>query len=308
MTIKTQKVKASEVSHKPEQQNILRPQYTLSAGDYDIPLGKETKVMGIINATPDSFSDDGCYQSKKNSISFAKKIALKHIRGGADILDIGGESTRPGAKRISISDEIQRVIPVIKMLKKNFDIPISVDTYKPAVAKQALDAGATIINNIMGVKPDVKLLKMVRDYGAAIILMHIQGSPSTMQKNIHYVDLIPEIIFSLRNSIEFCLESGIHSDKIIVDPGIGFGKTVEHNLEIINHLHDFNILNQPLLIGTSRKSFIGNILDVQVEERMIGSITSASCSVLNGAHIVRAHDIKETKMAVSITDAIINAN
>lgn len=261
--------------------------------------------MGIINMTPDSFSLDGCLKvSKKQSSALLQ--AKRFIKYGADILDIGGESSRPGAKKISITEEKSRVLPVIDALAKSTKIPISIDTYKPAVAKAALDKGATIVNNIMGVKADDKLLKMVRDYKAAIVLMHICGTPQNMQKNIKYDHFINDVLISLKNAIEKCLEIGIKSDRIIIDPGIGFGKTLEHNLQIINQCHQFRKLKQPILIGASRKSFIGKILNQETQQRLIGSITSVCASVMNGAHIVRVHDVKETKQAITLLDAILN--
>ena len=261
--------------------------------------------MGIINMTPDSFSNDGLY-GRRNYIDRALRKALSQVKEGADIIDIGGESTRPGSKPISEKEEIQRIIPLIERLAKKINIPISADTYKPEVAKRALDAGATIINNIMGVKNNRSLLKMVKNYNAAIVLMHIHGTPRTMQKSIYYKDLLKDIINSLRNSIEKCLEIGINSDRIIIDPGIGFGKTFDHNLTLINNLEKFNILKKPILTGTSRKSFIGKILNKPAEDRLFGSIASMCACLMKGAHIVRVNDVKESKDAATIVDSILN--
>jgi len=262
--------------------------------------------MGIVNVTTDSFSLDGCL-SKEHGHARAIRQAKRMVRQGADIIDIGGESTRPGAAPVSTDEELRRVIPVISKLAKTVSVPISIDTYKPLVARHALDAGATIVNNIMGVKVEKTLLTMVRRYNAAIVLMHIQGTPRTMQKNIHYSDLIADIIAALKHSRGKCLETGIKSDRIILDPGICFGKTVEHNLSIINRLNEFSALNQPMLVGPSRKSFIGKVLDKEVSFRLIGTIASVCASVMRGAHIVRVHDVDEVKQAVTLTDAIINA-
>jgi len=261
--------------------------------------------MGIVNVTPDSFSQDGCLNKRKGQ-EHAYQLAQKHIREGADLIDVGGESTRPGAHYISVKEEISRVVPVIQVLTRKTKIPISIDTYKPKVAKAALDAGASVINNIMGIKPDESLLKMVKKYDSAIVLMHIRGTPKTMQKNIHYHNLLDDIITSLQKSIEKCLEIGIKSDKIICDPGIGFGKTVEHNLKILNRLEDFKALKHPLLIGTSRKSFIGKVLNREVNHRLIGTIATVTTGILNGAHIVRVHDTKAIKETVMMTDAVLN--
>jgi len=283
-----------------------RQKYCVPAGRYKIALGEKTKIMGVVNMTPDSFSSDGLYKKSKNDLLRAVDYAQKLIHEGADIVDIGGESTRPGSVKISETEEIKRVVPLIGVLAKKIKVPISVDTYKSNVARAALDKGAVIVNDIMGAKKDDALFKMVRDYKAAIVLMHIRNTPENMQKNIRYKNLISEICSSLRNSVENCLEIGIKLDRIIIDPGICFGKTVKHNLEIINRLNYFNVLNCPILIGTSRKSFIGKVLNKDVNGRLVGTIASACASVLNGAHILRVHDVKEIKEAVTFVDAVIN--
>jgi dihydropteroate synthase len=275
------------------------PAYFLSAGTHLIDLGIHTKIMGVLNCTPDSFSGDGQVQTSQ-ALRYAKKL----IKDGADILDIGGESTRPGARPISISEEKKRTLPIIRVLAKTNTIPISIDTYKTEVAKSALDEGATIVNNIMGVKADRTFLKMVKNYEAAIVLMHMRGTPQTMQKYIHYKDLVKEIVGSLRKAIENCLDIGIKLDKIIIDPGIGFAKTVEQNLEIIRHLYCFYALKRPILLGPSRKSFIGKILNRPVKERLTGTLAAVSACVLNGAHIVRVHDVKEVKETITILDTL----
>jgi len=262
--------------------------------------------MGIINITPDSFSQDGYLRGTKKFSDRAVRHALRLIQEGADIIDIGGESSRPGSRPVSLEEEIRRVIPTVRALAKKIKIPISVDTYKPLVARQALDAGASMINNIYGISLDKNLLRMVRDYKAGIVLMHMRGTPQNMQKNIHYKNLISEIIKPLQKSIEKCLDIGMKSDKIIIDPGIGFGKTPEQNLEIIHRLADFQILNQPLLIGPSRKSFIGKVLNKDVAQRMAGTTAAVCASVLNGAHIVRVHDVAPLKDVVRMSDAILN--
>ena len=262
--------------------------------------------MGIVNITPDSFSQDGCITRHKDFTKQAVLLAQKLIRQGTDILDLGGESTRPGARKLSVNEEIKRIIPSITALAKKTKVPISVDTYKSAVAKHALDAGASIINNIKGTHAEKSLLKMVKRYNAGIVLMHISGNPRTMQESISYKNVVTEIIDSLRNSIEICLEIGIKSDKIIVDPGIGFGKTFENNLEILNRLDEFKKLKFPILIGTSRKSFIGSVLDKGVRGRIMGTAVTVCAGILNGAHIVRVHDVKEMKDVVKMTDAILN--
>ena len=282
-----------------------RKRFTVFAGSHKLEFGQKTCIMGIVNLTPDSFSKDGCL-SKKHDKGYAIRLAKKMIRQGANIIDIGGESSRPGAKSISVADERRRVIPTIKELVKTAKIPISVDTYKSSVAKEALDTGATIVNNIKGIRAEKSLLKMVRDYNAAIVLMHIQNTPRNMQKNVHYRNFLSEIASSLQKSIEKCLEIGIKSDRIIIDPGIGFGKTVENNLEIINRLPEFDKLKKPILIGTSRKSFLGKVLDSDVGHRLLGTAASVSAGIMRGAHIVRVHDVKEIVETVKVTDAILN--
>ena len=263
--------------------------------------------MGIINITPDSFSEDGCLLGNPNDFTTrAVTLAQQFIRQGADLIDIGGESSHPGSKRISIEEELKRILPVIKILVPRIRVPISVDTYKPAVAQHALDAGASLINNIKGIQLQKPLLKMVKRYDAAIVLMHMRGTPQTMQRNIFYKDLMGEIISELRHSIEICLEIGIKSDKIIIDPGIGFGKNYQHNLEILNHLDRLKILNQPILIGPSRKSFIGHVLNKDVKHRLLGTAASICFGIYKGAHIVRAHDVKEIFDVVKMTDALMN--
>ncbi|MBF0521794.1 MAG: dihydropteroate synthase [Candidatus Omnitrophica bacterium] len=286
--------------------SVPRKAYTLHAGGYQLQLGAQTKIMGILNLTPDSFSGDGLLKNNRDLHDRAVRQAHKLIQDGADILDIGGESTRPGAKQISANEEIARVIPTISCLAKKIKIPISIDTYKPQVAQKALEAGATIVNNIMGTNPQTKLLKMVKNYDATIVLMHIKGTPRTMQKNIFYKNCVQEIVETLQKSLEKCLEIGIKKDRIIIDPGIGFGKTVEHNLEILNRLQAFKILHQPLLIGTSRKAFIGKILNKDTSDRLIGTIASVCAGIINGAHLVRIHDVAALKEAITVTDAIIN--
>ncbi len=299
------------MANETSSQKSPRQKYILDTGRFRIPLGDSTKIMGIVNVTPDSFSQDGCLsqlsKASGNPSEKAVRQGMKMIRQGADILDIGGESSRPGSKRVSAKEELARVIPAITQLAKKVNIPISIDTYKTSVAKNALDAGACIVNNIKGAQPERSLLKMVRNYNAAIVLMHMQGMPQTMQKNIVYRNVFEDILKRIQISVENCLEIGIKSDRIIIDPGIGFGKTCEHNLLILKHLDRFKRLNLPILIGTSRKSFIGQVLNKDVRHRLWGTAATVSASIINGAHIVRVHDVKEIKDTVTMTDAIINS-
>lgn len=280
--------------------------FQVTAGPYSLQLGKRTQVMGIINLTPDSFSGDGCLSDIRDGSRRAVGLARKFIREGADILDVGAESSRPGARRIPAKEEINRILSVIRRLVRECPVPISIDTYKPLVAKYALDEGVAIVNCIEGVHPDESLLRMVRDYNAAIVLMHMRATPRTMQKNIYYKDLLGEITAELRRSIEKCLEIGIKSDRIIIDPGIGFGKIAEHNLEIINRLEILKKLKKPILLGASRKSFIGKVLKGDVSHRLLGSLASVCAGILNGAHIVRVHDVGPTKEVATMMDAILN--
>lgn len=262
--------------------------------------------MGILNLTPDSFSQDGVLVKSKKDLSKVLAIAGKLVRDGADILDVGGESTRPGSRKISKKEEIKRIIPTVRALALKMKVPISVDTYKPVVAHYALDAGAQIINNIMGTRLNRPLLKMVSRYNAAIVLMHIRGTPRTMQDEAHYKNLLREVLLELRQGIEKCLDAGIKKDKIMIDPGIGFGKTLKHNLELIRHLKDFEVLNFPVLAGPSRKSFIGQVLKRDVSKRLIGTIAAVCACIMNGAHIVRVHDVKKIKEAILMTDAMMS--
>jgi dihydropteroate synthase len=272
-------------------------------------LGRRTMIMGIVNLTFDSFSGDGLLSNKRISPQQILDHVHHMIASGADMIDIGGESTRPGSRAISVKEEIKRVIPVVQLLAKNITVPVSIDTYKPDVARQALDHGADIINTIQGASIIKKLIMMIKEYKAGVILMHMRKKPQTMQQHIIYQpNVVTCLISQLKKSIEKCLEYGINSDKIIIDPGIGFGKTIDHNLEIIRRLSLFHRLKKPLLIGTSRKSFIGNILNKNADQRLIGTIASVCAAVHQGAHIVRVHDVAEIKEAVQLTDAILKSD
>lgn len=277
-------------------------------GQHRLKLGSKTQIMGIINLTLDSFSGDGMYSNSKNSVNGrVTRKAEKMVREGADIIDVGGESTRPGARPISVGEEIRRVIPAIQKLVKRIKVPISVDTYKVEVAKAALDAGASMVNSINGVKRGLKLAKLVSRYKVPIIMMHIKGTPHTMQKNPRYKSVISDIISDLKKQIAIARDAGIEEDKIIIDPGIGFGKTAVHNLLILKKLRKFKSLGRPIVIGASRKSFIGSILSVGVGQRVMGTAASISLAIANGAHIIRVHDVKEMAQVARISDAIVRA-
>jgi len=257
--------------------------------------------MGILNVTPDSFSDGGRYFDKASAI----RRAYEMVEEGADIIDVGGESTRPGSEPVPLQEEIDRTIPVIEEISKKIKVPVSIDTYKAEVARRALDAGASIVNDISGLRFDPEMPKVVSQYKVPVVIMHIKGTPNDMQANPIYEALIPEIMDYFRESIRLAVESGITEDKIIIDPGIGFGKTFDHNLEIIKNLREFTLLEKPLLVGVSRKAFIGKILgDAPVSERLEGSEAAAAISILNGANIIRVHDVKEMKKVALVADAI----
>lgn len=280
--------------------NLTKTHYTLHCRKKIFNLGKRTLLMGILNVTPDSFSDGGLFFDKEKAITHG----LNLVEQGADIIDIGGESTRPGSKPLGLEEELRRVIPVIESLAKRIEVPISIDTYKSAVAKRAIEAGAEIINDISGLHFDPALAQVAAKENVPIILMHIRGTPETMQKDIHYESLFSEIIQYLKESIQKAESEGVDPQKIIIDPGIGFGKTVEDNLLIIKNLNEFRVLGKPILLGTSRKSFIGKILNAEPKDRLEGTLSSISIGILNGAHIIRSHDVLQTKRAIAIADAI----
>jgi len=261
----------------------------------------KTRFMGIINISSDSFYE----QSRCNSTEEVLATAEKMTREGADFLDLGAESSRPGSKPISEQEEIDKLIPVISSLVKIIDIPISVDTYKPIVAKEALKAGAKIINDITGLQKSPEMADVISMFDAGVILMHMKGSPTTMQKNPSYKNVVQEVKGFLEESVKISESAGIFSDQIAIDPGIGFGKNQKHNLEILNNLEMFIELGRPILIGVSRKSFIGNILKLPPEGRLEGSLAASVIGVAKGVSIVRTHDVKETRKAIKVTEAII---
>ncbi len=258
--------------------------------------------MGALNVTPDSFSDGGKFFKLEDAV----KQGMKMAEEGADIIDVGGESTRPGSDPVSIQEELSRVIPVIEALSKKIDVPISIDTYKAEVAKRALDAGTQMINDVSALRFDPEMKRVASEYKVPINLMHIKGTPKNMQKDPWYEDVILEITEYLKKSIKIARDAGIDKDRIIIDPGIGFGKRLEDNLNILKNLKNFSILGCPILVGCSRKSFIGKILDLPVEERLEGSLAALAVAIMNGANIVRVHDVKESKRVAGLMDAILN--
>lgn len=274
--------------------------FTLSWLDYVLDLDLKTCVMGVLNVTPDSFSDGGQYLESNKAIEHGITMA----REGADIIDVGGESTRPYSRKIAISEELDRVVPVIEGLKKELAIPISIDTCKAAVAQEALKAGASMINDISALRFDRDMASIAAESGVPVILMHMKGMPEDMQKNPTYGDLIPEIFDFLADAIERSVNAGIKRDLIIVDPGIGFGKTFNHNLKIIKELSRFEPLERPVLLGTSNKAFIGHILGKEVYERDTGTMATIAYGVINGAHIVRVHNVRKAVETVRMIEAI----
>jgi len=257
--------------------------------------------MGILNVTPDSFSDAGLFFDE----SAAVKRAFQIVEEGADIIDIGGESTRPGSEPLPLEEELRRTIPVIETLAKEISVPISIDTYKAAVAKRALDAGASLVNDISGLRFDPEMPAVVSEYKVPVVIMHIKGSPKNMQKNPVYEALIPEVLDYLREGIATAERAGVSQDRIVIDPGIGFGKTFEQNLEIIHNLNIFTLLEKPVLIGPSRKAFIGKILgDAAPGERIEGTAAALAIAIMNGANIVRVHDVKEMRKVAKVADAV----
>ncbi len=283
--------------------NFINDEFKLVCGDYQLDLGKRTFIMGILNVTLNSFSDGGLYDEPQKAVDRAFEMKEE----GADIIDIGGESTRPGAKPCSVKEELEKVLPVVKrLIKEKIELPVSIDTYKSEVALACLDEGAHIINDISALRFDTNMAKVVASYKVPVVLMHIQGTPQDMQENPQYKCVISEVILYLRQRIGAAIDSGIDKEKIIVDPGIGFGKTVEHNLEILRRLREFKSLGRPILIGTSRKSLIGKVLDLPVNQRLEGTAATVAISIRNGANIIRVHDVKAMKMVTKMVNAVQN--
>ena len=262
---------------------------------------EKTRFMGVINITNDSFYE----KSRCLTIDSVMTLAEKMINDGADFLDLGAESSRPGSMPISEQEELGKLIPIIDYLAKRIDVPISVDTYKPIIAEEALLVGAQIINDITGMQTYPEMAKVVSRYKAGVVAMHMQGDPSTMQEKPIYANVVEEVKEFLSNSIKISEKANIDSDQIAIDPGIGFGKNQTHNLELIKNLHKFSQLKKPVLIGVSRKSFIGNILGFPAKDRLEGSLGASVVGVLKGAKIIRTHDIKETRNAVKVAEEIM---
>ncbi|MEE9489112.1 MAG: dihydropteroate synthase [Thermoplasmata archaeon] len=282
-------------------ENYSKGALTLKAGGRQLRIDRPL-VMGVINVTPDSFSDGGEFLDAEVAIAHAKKL----VKEGADILDIGGESSRPGSDTLPAKEELERIVPVLEGIIDDVNVLISVDTCKPRVARKVLDMGVHIINDITGLT-SAELAGVVARHEAGIVIMHMQGTPKTMQKSPRYDDVVADILRFLRERVKRAEKKGIRRESIIIDPGIGFGKTAEHNLEIISRLKEFKSLGLPVLVGASRKSFIGKVLDKDVDGRLSGGLAMLSMSIQNGASIVRAHDVRESADAARMTWAALNS-
>ncbi len=284
--------------------NHVRSDYKINCRGKILDLGSRTHVMGILNVTPDSFSDGGLYVDVEKACAHAREMAVQ----GADIIDIGGESTRPGADPLPVEEEIGRIIPIIEHLAAELTQPLSVDTYKAAVAKKALEAGASIVNDISGLRFSPDMAKIAADYGAAVIIMHIKGTPRDMQQNPVYDDVVTEVMSYLAEGIEIAVRAGVDRERILIDPGIGFGKTLEHNLTLLDRLVEFRSLGRPIVLGTSRKKFIGTILGIPVPaQRIDGTAATVALGIERGASVVRVHDVARMTQVARVTDAILKA-
>ncbi len=276
------------------------PVPSLCVGERVMEFGHKVHLMGVLNVTPDSFSDGGQFFERQSAI----EQALQLVEAGADIIDVGGESTRPGAQPVNADEEMERVIPVIEEIRRHSDAWISVDTYKADVAEAAVAAGAHLVNDISGLGFDERMASTVADAECGLVLMHIRKTPATMQNEIHYDDLIGDITSYFKKRLQRADEAGIDGDKILLDPGIGFGKTVAHNYRIIRELAAFRQLKKPLLVGTSRKSFIGAVTDRGADERLFGTAATVACAVFSGADVVRVHDVAELNDVVRVAEAV----
>ncbi len=276
--------------------NVMKLQYV----NKSLNPGEGTIVCGILNLTPDSFSDGGIYYDRKKAVDRIKQM----IDEGAGMIDIGGESSRPGAMPVPLEEERRRVLPVLEEIAGKIDVPVSIDTCKSRIAREALQTGADIVNDITSLRGDPDMGNVIAESGAGLILMHMQGKPRNMQENPYYKDVVSDIIEFLRDAVGRAASFGINTEKTIVDPGIGFGKRTEHNLEIIKRLPEMKSLGRPVLIGVSRKSVIGNVLNLSVNERIEGTAALVACVILKGADIVRVHDVKQMYRVARMVNAV----
>lgn len=284
---------------------INRRIYNWRCRERTIRLGEKTLVMGILNVTPDSFSDGGEFSDHGNAVT----RALEMVAQGADIIDIGGESTRPGADPVPLGDEIRRTVPVIEKLRAQSGIPVSIDTMKSGVALRALEAGADIINDVSAFEADEQMAEVAAETGAGVVLMHKKGTPKTMQHDPAYGNVVNEVRDYLQARLDFAAQQGVGRDRMVIDPGIGFGKTYGHNLELLRGLHTLAECGCPVLVGASRKRFIGHLLGREdPAERMAGSLGVAAWAAAEGAHILRVHDVIETCDVCRIVDTLSNGD
>lgn len=293
--------KLREFSFLLENQINIRPTLYWRCKNKNIKLNK-ILIMGILNVTPDSFYDGGKY----TKIDLLKKRIDELIKEGSDIIDIGGESSRPGAKKITIREELKRVLPAIKHIKKHYKIPVSIDTYKSQVAEEVLKEDADIVNDISGLQFDKKMGDIIKKYNAGLVLMHIKGKPENMQNNPKYKNVMEELYYYFTKQINYAINNGIQKESIVIDPGIGFGKTMHHNFEILKRLNELNGLNHPVLIGLSNKSLIKDYLKLELDERLSSTIALNTLSIINGAKIIRVHNVKENKKAIRIIEGVMN--
>ncbi|UYN89976.1 MAG: dihydropteroate synthase [Anaerolineales bacterium] len=284
----------------------------MKIGNHEFTWGSRTYVMGILNITPDSFSGDGLLE--KHAVEAALAQARRFVEAGVDLLDVGGESTRPGSQPVSADEELQRTIPVVQALAAEFDTPISIDTYKASTAAAALDAGAVLVNDVWGLRADPALAPLIAARGVPVVLMHNRSQPANAEVRerlggryvgVEYTELIEDIKRELQESVAIAHAAGISDERIILDPGIGFGKTVEQNLELLDRGGELRSLGYPLLVGPSRKSFIGYTLDLPPDQRMEGTAAAAAVSIVRGADIIRVHDVEPLVRVVRMTDAIV---
>lgn len=280
--------------------NHTAPLPPLRCGDYTLPMDQRTLVMGIINVTPDSFSGDGMAADWERALARATDF----LSAGADIIDVGGQSTRPAAEEVPEEEEIRRVVPAVEAIAARLDCVVSVDTYRPQVARRAIEGGARMVNDVFGLRAE-GMVELVARTGVAACIMHMQGTPRTMQIAPHYEDLMGEIKSFLAERVAVAEAAGISRDRLLVDPGFGFGKTVQHNLEILRRLGELRAIGTGVLIGTSRKSTIGKVLGVEVDERLFGTAATCAVAIVNGANVIRVHDVREMAQVARMTDAIL---
>ena len=282
----------------------MKDSFILKTWKREMTIGDRAQIMGILNVTPDSFSDGGCFQSLEEAVEFGVRM----VEEGADIIDVGGESSRPGAEPVSPKEELRRVIPVIEGLVSRVTVPISIDTTKAEVAREAVASGAEIINDISAMRSDDQMPVVVAATGAAVILMHMRGTPKDMQEGeLTYRSLLSDIIDFLRERMERAKSAGVELERIMIDPGLGFGKTAEDNLKLLKHLSAFSVLGRPIVTGASRKSFIGKVIGGAPQNRLEGTAAVVTAAIMNGSHVVRVHDVRAMKKVAAMADAILRA-